>query len=122
MTSSDAISIIQTILAIGGFIFAYAEFKKWRTELLGSKKIEVALRLGKAAIEAREAFAGARNPFGQNAPEYKPNSTPDQKYQQDQEYDFNQRLQLVAAKLEPLYDIRWKSLFYSVTMKTLQNR
>ena len=41
MTLSDAIQIIQTILAVGAFIFAYTEFKKWRQELLGSKRINL---------------------------------------------------------------------------------
>jgi hypothetical protein len=114
VSSSDIIAIIQTLLAIGAFIFTYGEFKKWRTELLGTKKIELALRLGKAAIEVREAFKYASSFIGSirdsRTAEYKPDSTPAEKLKQDQEYGFNQQLERIHSRLEQLYDIRWEIL------------
>ncbi len=110
MTLSEAIQIIQTILAVGAFIFAYAEFKKWRQELLGSKRIELAIQLGKVAIEIREAFKYARSPFsfGSKSSQYETNSSPEEKQRQDQEHDFNQRLQTVSKELEKIYELRWE--------------
>ena len=63
MNLSDGIAIIQTVITIGAFIFAYKEFQKWRVQLLGTKKIELAIALGKSAIEVREAFKKARSPI-----------------------------------------------------------
>lgn len=121
MNTSDVIAIIQTLVAIGAFIFAYAEFKKWRVELLGNKKIDLALRLGIAAIEVREAFKYARMFFRRGgegkAPEYKAGSTPEEIEKQNKEiekqnleHDFNQRLQHIQSKLSLLYNIRWEAV------------
>ena len=110
MILSDAIDLIQTVLAVGAFVLAYSEFKKWRHELLGSKRIEIAIQLGKVAIEIREAFKSARSPFSFNskAPEHEPDSSPDEKLKKDQEHDFNQRLQKVSEQLEKIYELRWE--------------
>lgn len=105
---------MQTLLAIGAFVFAYMEFKRWRNELLGSKRIELAIKLGKSALEVKQAFKEARNPLGTGAPEYKPESTLAEKRRQDLEYDYNQRLQRISDKLEKLYDARWEiSILFS---------
>lgn len=110
-------TIIQIVTSCGQFwlalfaiTVAYREFKKWRVELLGSKKIELALKLGKAAIAIRDGFRDARNPVRAivHAPEYRPDSTNGEKKKQDEEYDFNQRLQRLLERLEPLYEIRWE--------------
>jgi len=108
--ASDVISAIQTVLAVGAFVFAYQEFKKWRAELLGSKKIELAIKLGLTAFEVRKAFAQAR-PFmsySKKAPEYRPNSTPEEMKHQDRAYEMNELLRPVLEKLRQLEAIAWE--------------
>jgi hypothetical protein len=110
MALSDAIALIQIAVAIGAFLFAYREFKQWRFELLGSKKIEAGLRLGKLAREIKQAFITARWPVGYalKAPEYRPDSTPAEKERQDKAYTFEQRIQPLREKLRQLNEFSWE--------------
>ncbi len=110
MSLSDLISIIQTALVIMGFIVTYGEFKKWREELLGSKKIEVALRLGRAANAFQEAFAAARffarSPAKRPASEYSQDISQEERLKQDRLYDFEQLLSSLRIPLHELYAVR----------------
>lgn len=110
MPISDLITIAQTVLAMGAFILAYREFKQWRIELLGSKKIEAALKLGKLAREIKQAFTTARAPMGYivKAPEYKSGSTKDEMAKQDREYSLRQRLHPLQEKLRQLNEFNWE--------------
>jgi hypothetical protein len=91
MELSDTIAIIQTVLALGGFIFAYREFKQWRIELLGTKEVDVALKLAKCVVKIRDAFFSARSVGSREA----------------QEKEFEYRLARIHEELQNLYDIRW---------------
>lgn len=103
--------VVQTMLGIAAILIARREVRKWRMEALGNKKIDLAIRLGKAALAVRDGFKDARNPVRRgdiHAPEYKPNSTADEKRLEDEKYDYAQRLNMIASRLEPLYEIRWE--------------
>ncbi len=55
------------------FGFAYRELHKWRTELVGTKKIELAMELGRVALETRRALKDIRSHIVDSlppAPEY----------------------------------------------------
>lgn len=89
MTLSDGIAIAQTALAVGAFIFAYFELNRWRKELIGGKKIEVAIQLGKAALKIRDSFVSARSPFGYG----------------ELKEDFEHRRKILVEAIQPIYEI-----------------
>ncbi len=103
-------AIAQTIIGVIAVCFALYESRKWRKQLLNSKKIDLAIRLGKVSIALRDGFRDARNPLNGTvkAPEYRPESTTEQKIKQNEEYNYNLRLELIKVRLEPLYEIRWE--------------
>lgn len=92
--TENIIAIIQTILALGAFIYAYQEFKHWRIQLLGSKRIDLAIELGETALKIKHAFYNARNPFTFG--------------EKSLEEDYNQRLALISEELQDLYEIQAK--------------
>jgi hypothetical protein len=92
MELSDTIAIIQTVLALDGFIFAYREFKQWRIELLGTKEVDIALKLAKCVVKIRDAFFNARSVVDWEA----------------QEKEFQNRLDAIHSELLNLYEIRWE--------------
>ncbi len=100
--------VIQTLLGLAAILLAFREVRKWRTELLGSRKIELAIKLGYMAKTVNEVFKSGRGAWGQKAPEYKPNTTEADRWKQDREYDFNERLKLIQSKLEPLNELSWE--------------
>ncbi len=106
MSLSEGIQIVQSFIALFAIVLGYRELQKWRHELIGKKRFEVALEAGKAAIRMKEAFKSARNPFGfKNDVEYKEESTEDEKRYQDKEFEFNRRLSKVYQALTNLLEL-----------------
>ncbi len=112
MSFSDIIAIVQTILIVVGLWFTAKELRKWRTELLGSKKVDAALRLGKTALSVKQAFKQARITT-LLLPEAKfddgtPFEVREQARKEQEQEEYRQRLQLIVDRLNELYDIRWE--------------
>ena len=57
-------SIAQILVALFAIKLAGKEIRKWRQELLGTKQVELAIRLGKAAYRVQNSFESARSVSG----------------------------------------------------------
>jgi hypothetical protein len=107
---------IQALVAFVAITLAFHEYRKSNDRQINEKKmdrkLDLAIRLGKAALAVKSAFYAARSPIGyaRKNPEYAPNASHEEKYRQDREYDFNTRLQLIQPELEKMYDIKWEIL------------
>lgn len=93
LSIQDAIAAIQTILAVGAFIFAYREFKQWRIELVGSEEVKLAIKIAKSAVRIQDTFRKARSNFGTVGI--------------TTEESFNKKLDNINNHLQDLYELRW---------------
>jgi hypothetical protein len=98
----------QTLLIIFGFVFTYKQLRVWRVELLGSKRIDAAIALGKATVKIEAAFQSARNPFTYQLDEEITNKLREKSKSENdfhhlkQEFEFNRRLGFVLDALKAL--------------------
>ena len=89
--ANDVVELsVGDVVAVFALIFGVVESQKWRKELVGKKRIELALEIADAAQKIRDEFKAIRNP------------TVTSEEQQS-------RLETIASLLQELYPLRAKA-------------